>query len=214
MRSDVLIVASRDRLARIECRGGIQARHSDGDTVHLVSTAATPLGGDTVSVRVIVEPGARLRLRSVAATVALPGHATPTSESRWDCVVGGHLDVDLEPTIVATVSRHLSAIRLEVADGGRVRWRERVQIGRHGEGQGFWSGSLHADAAGKPLLRHRVELGSGSLAHDELDAPLAYVSELRYPDLCFDAPGTRLALAGGGSLVTWQGPRLVNLNSL
>ena len=41
--------------------------------MHLVSAAATPLGGDTIVLRVIVEPGARLRVRSAAATVTLPG---------------------------------------------------------------------------------------------------------------------------------------------
>jgi len=39
---------------------------------------------------------------------------------------------------------------------------------------------------GTPLLRHRIELGAGSLADDELEAPRACVSELRYPDTDFD----------------------------
>ena len=61
----------------------------NADTVHLVSAAATPLGGDTISVRVVVEAGARLRLRSVAATVALPGAATLESHAIWDARGGG-----------------------------------------------------------------------------------------------------------------------------
>ena len=63
-----------------------------------------------------------------------------------------------------------------------MRLRERVQIGRTDERQGFWSGSLHADVNGEPLFRHRIELGAGSVAHDDLGAPLASVSELRYPE--------------------------------
>ena len=43
------------------------------DTVHLVSAAATPLGGDAINIRVVVEAGARLRVRTAAATVTLPG---------------------------------------------------------------------------------------------------------------------------------------------
>ena len=66
-------------------------------------------------------------------------------------------------------------------------------------------GSLHADVDGTPLLRHRVELGTGSVADDELGTPLACVSELRYPETGFDTPGTVLELAGGGCLATWQG---------
>jgi urease accessory protein len=211
MRSDVVIVACADRAPRIECRGGVQARRTDTDTVYLVSAAATPLGGDTIRVRLIIEPGGRLRLRSAAATVALPGARTRESHTCWEFDVSGDLDVDPQPTVVAADSRHLSATRLRLTGAGRVRLRERVQIGRTGEEDGFWSGSLHADVDGSPLLRHRVELGAGSLADDELQAPLAYVSELRYPDgdTC-DAAGTTLALAGGGWLSTWQGHRLTS----
>jgi urease accessory protein len=57
-------------------------------------------------------------------------------------------------------------------------------------------------------LRHRIELGSGSVADDELGAPLACISELHYPDVCPQTPGTTLELAAGGSLTTWQGQRL------
>ena len=208
MHSDVLIVARPGRGPRIECAGAIVARSTESDTVHLVSAAATPLGGDTIALKVIVEPGARLRLRTAAATVTLPGRTTAESNAHWHLEVAGDLDVDPEPTVVAGGSRHVSSIRLSVTGAGRVRLRERVQIGRTGERQGFWSGSLHADVDGEPLLRHRIELGAGSVAHDELGAPLASVSELRYPHIASDALGTVLELADGGCLATWQGDRL------
>jgi urease accessory protein len=206
--SDVLIVARRGRQPWIECAGGVAARPTEPDTVHLVSAAATPLGGDTIAVRVVVEPGARLRLRSAAATVTLPGHNSVESSAHWHVEVAGDLDIDPQPTVVAGGSRHTTATRLSVTREGRVRLRERVQIGRIDEQQGFWSGSLHADVDGGPLLRHRIELGTTSVAHDVLDAPLASVSELRYPDVATDSQGTVLALAEGGSLSTWQGDRL------
>jgi urease accessory protein len=208
VRSDVLIVATATRPARIECAGGLAARRTEPDTVHLVSSVATPLGGDAITIRVIVEPGARLRLRSAAATVALPGSVTVESHTCWALDVAGDLDVDPEPTVVAADSRHLTSTRLNLHGGGSVRLRERVQIGRTGEHQGFWSGSLHADVEGEPLLRHRVELGSGSVADDELGAPLACISELHYPHGPVQTAGLPLALAGGGCLATWQGPRL------
>jgi urease accessory protein len=208
MLSDVLIVASPNRSPRIECTGGVAGRRTETDTVHLVSAAATPLGGDTIRVRVVVESGARLRLRSVAATVALPGTVTMESRASWELEVAGTLDLDPQPTVVAGTARHLTSIRLAVTGEGSVRLRERVQIGRSFERQGFWSGSLHADVDGAPLLRHRVELGTGSVTDDELGPPLACVSELRYPETAFDAVGTLLELAAGGCLATWQGERL------
>ena len=208
MHSDVLIVARPGRQPRIECAGGVAARNTEPNTVHLVSTAATPLGGDTIALRVVVECGAMLRVRSAAATVTLPGRVTAESRSHWHLEVSGDLDVDLQPTVVAGGSRHLTSTRLSVDDSGRIRVRERVQIGRTDERQGFWSGSLHADVNGHPLLRHRIELGEESATHDLLGAPLASVSELRYPDIAADALGTVLELADGGSLTTWQGERL------
>ncbi|MCV7099779.1 urease accessory protein UreD [Mycobacterium palustre] len=214
MRAEVLLVASGNRLPRIECRGGaIQARCTGPDTVHLLSAAAIPLGGDTIDIRLVVEGGARLRLRSAAATVALPGAATATSHASWAIEVTGSLDVDLEPTVVAAAASHVSSVAVAVHHGGRIRFRERVQIGRCGEQEGFWSGSLHADHDGRPLLRHRVELGAGSLADDSIDAPRAVISEFRYPAGAFtevadDQVGTVLTLAGGGTLSTWQADRL------
>jgi urease accessory protein len=208
MRSDVLVVAQRGRLPRIECRGGLAARHTEPDTVHLVSAAATPLGGDTISIRLIVEAGARLRLRSAAATVALPGAATTQSQACWHIETDGELDIDPEPTVVAANARHLSELTVCLAETSRLRIRERVQIGRTGEREGFWSGSIRVDVAGTPLLRHRLELGPGSVADDALGAPLACVSELRYPEPADAAAGITLTLAAGGSISTWQGARL------
>ena len=208
MRSDVVIVASRDRHPRIECSGGLAARRTEPGTVHLVSAAATPLGGDAIHVRVVVEPGARLRLRTAAATVTLPGASTLESHAFWTLEVAGDLDVDPQPTIVAADSRHFTSTRLELTGQGSVRLRERIQIGRSDEREGFWSGSLRADVDGSALLRHRIELGSGSVADDELGAPLACISELHYPDSDAATSGIPLSLAGGGCLSTWQGQRL------
>ncbi|OBA58003.1 urease accessory protein UreD [Mycobacterium sp. 1100029.7] len=211
MHSEVVLVASPNRLPRIRYRGGIAARCTAPDTVHLVSAAAVPLGGDTVDIRVIVECGAVLKVRSAAGTVALPGATTPTSHAHWDIVVSGSLDVDLEPTVVAADARHMSAVSLVLRDDGRVRLRERVQIGRSDEREGFWSGSLRADLHDRPLLRHRVELGAGSLADDGIEAPRAMVSELCYPatqSTEMPSDSTVLALAAGGTLSTWQADRL------
>lgn len=208
MISDVLIVARPGREPRIECAGGLAARRTEPDTVHLVSTAATPLGGDSLSVRVVVEAGATLKVRTAAATMALPSSTTPESRAAWDLEVHGALDVDPQPTIIAGGSHHLVSTRLVTSGDGRVRIRERAQIGRAFERHGFWSAALHADIDDTPLLRHRVELGTGAVADDALGNPLACISEFRYPESAFEAPGELLELAAGGCLATWQGDRL------
>lgn len=209
MRSDVVIVASLGRHPRIECRGGIAVRHTEPNTVHLISAAATPLGGDTIRLRVVVEPGATLRIRSVAATLALPGRDSMESQACWDLDVAGDLDIDMQPTIIAAHARHLTMTRVALADGAGIALRERAQVGRSDERHGFWSGSMRADVGEKPLLRHCVELGAGSVTDDELGTPLAYVGEFHYPDSDVETTGLTLPLAGGGCLSTWQGERLV-----
>jgi urease accessory protein len=206
VRSDVLIVARGDRQPHIECGGAVAARRTEPGTVHLVSAAATPVGGDAIHIRVVVEAGARLRLRT--ATVTLPGSVTPESHAFWMFEVAGDLDVDPQPTVVAATSRHFTSTRVELTEAGRVRLRERIQIGRSGERQGFWSGSLHADIDGAVLLRHRMELGTGSVADDALGTPMACISEFHYPGSDAATEGVTLALAAGGHLSTWQGERL------
>ncbi len=108
----------------------------------------------------------------------------------------------------AARSRHLTDVEVRLSDVARLRIRERVQIGRTGEREGFWSGGLRADLGARPLLRHRVELGAGSVSDDALGIPLACISELRFPDSAAEAEGTTLMLAGGGSLSTWRGAQL------
>lgn len=208
MLSELLIVARPGREPHVEGCGGLTARRTEPDTVHLVSSAATPLGGDTIRYRVVVESGARLRVRSAAATMAMPGVVTQESRATWELDVDGELDLDPQPLIVAGGSRHVSVTRVAVSDSSRLRLRERIQIGRAFERHGFWSGTLHADAGSTPLLRHRIEVGTGTVADDALGNPLACISELRYPETEFDTPGTLLALAAGGALATWQGSRL------
>ncbi|HEU0190827.1 MAG TPA: urease accessory protein UreD [Mycobacterium sp.] len=214
MHSRAVVVAYPNRLPHIESDGGIAVRRTMPDTVHLVSAAATPLGGDTIEIRIVVEAGACLRVRSAAASVALPGAHTLASHATWQLEVAGELDVDLEPTIVAADARHSSTIAVQLGADGSVRLRERVQIGRSGERAGFWSGSLHVDRLQRPLLRHRVELGAGALGDDVLAAPRAMTSEFRYPAVpsaaAADPRSTVLELAGGGTLSTYQNDRLTD----
>ena len=60
MDSELSIVAEAGRLPRISAQGALSARITSADTVHLISTAATPLGGDRIVVQVRVGPAAKL----------------------------------------------------------------------------------------------------------------------------------------------------------
>jgi urease accessory protein len=214
LRTEVRIVAAAGTLPEIHASGGLAARRTGPDTVHLIGTAATPLGGDELDIRIVVGPGARLVVRSVAATIALPSTRTALSLAHWLFDVAGELDFDPEPTIVAGGAHHHSVTEVRLTADARLRLRERVQIGRTGEDGGGWRGDLCADIGDLPLLRHRLELGAGSATDDNLTAPRALDSELVYPD---DRPAetdglvaARLPLALGGTLSTRTGPLLVS----
>lgn len=88
MHTELRIDASRRRSPRITSVGGLAGRQTGPDTVHLIGTAATPLGGDTISVRISVAAGARLDVRSVAASLAMPGAAQRHSSAHWHVELG------------------------------------------------------------------------------------------------------------------------------
>ncbi|WP_069166304.1 urease accessory protein UreD [Nocardia altamirensis] len=208
MRTELRIIAIATAVPEIHASGGLSARRTGAHAVHMIGTAATPLGGDELDIIIVVGPNARLTVRSVAATIALPSAATPLSLAHWHFEVadGGELDFDPEPTIVAGGAHHHTTTSIALAPNAKLRLRERIQIGRSGEDHGGWRGDLIADIGSTPLLRHRLELGAGTSTDDALTAPRALSSELRYPD---DRPAktvglteTRLPLAAGGTLLT------------
>jgi urease accessory protein len=207
MHTEVHLEAVKGRSPRIRATGGIAARQTGDAVLHLISTAATPLGGDTIDIRVDLGCGSRLTVFSVAATLALPSRGEPRSELNWHITVadGAQLVIDPLPTIVAAHAVHHSNTTVSVAGSGSVQITERVQIGRFGEDQGAWSGRLNADIDGTAAVRHQIRLGRRN--HDRLGAPAVLISEFRYPDDREDvvhptATAARLRPAAGGSLTT------------
>lgn len=136
------------------------------EAVYLVSAAASPLGGDRLSLRVTVRAGAVLCLRTVAASVALPGLDGGESLLRVTATVeeGGCLRYLPEPTVVADGARHATDIRVTLASGARLQLREELILGRHGERGGCYRGNLQVTYAGRPLLRQSLEVSGTDAA--------------------------------------------------
>lgn len=129
--------------------------------VHLVGGAAGPLGGDALHYDIDVGPGAHVDVRSVAASIALPGIAE--TESTLDLAVrvadGASLSWSPEPLIVASRARHRTTARIELAENGRLLWREETVLGRHGEQPGSVTTRLRVQRKGKALLDHTLAAG-------------------------------------------------------
>jgi urease accessory protein len=130
------------------------------EAVYLVSAAAAPLGGDHLDLRIEVRAGATLCLRTVAASLALPGLDGEESLLTVTATVaaGGRLEYLPEPVVVADGARHVAGIRVSVAEGGSLVLRDELILGRHGERGGAYRASLHADYAGRPLLRQELDV--------------------------------------------------------
>jgi urease accessory protein len=130
-------------------------------TVHLVGGAAGPLGGDDLGLDVEVGPGARLTVRSVAASLALPGPKGGASRLHVRAVVaaGGALRWHPEPLIAASGCDHDAVTEVHVADGGALAWRDDVVCGRHGEAPGDVRLTTTIRYADRPLHRHDLALG-------------------------------------------------------
>jgi urease accessory protein len=132
--------------------------------VHLVGGAAGPLAGDRLALHVDVGAGAEVEIRSVAATIALPGRTGDWS--RLDLTVrigpGAALRWLPEPLIAAAGCRHVNRAEISVAAGGRLHWRDEVVCGRHGERPGDLRTELDVRYGGRPLLVHDLAIGPGA----------------------------------------------------
>jgi urease accessory protein len=128
------------------------------DAVYLVGAAGGPVGGDLLDLRIEVRVGAALRLRTVAASVALPGPDATESVLTVTATVaeGGVLEYLPEPMVVADGARHVTDIQVDLAPGAALVLRDEIILGRHGERGGACRTRLRVDYDGRPLLRHDV----------------------------------------------------------
>ncbi|HYN92797.1 MAG TPA: urease accessory protein UreD, partial [Pilimelia sp.] len=166
MRATARIVAEADgaggtRLAVLRGESPLLPRRTGPHEVHLVGGAAGPLGGDRLRVDVEVGPGARLCVRTVAASLALPG--ARGGESRFEVTArvgaGGRLRWLPEPLIAAAGCQHAALSTVDVAAGGWLCWREELVCGRHGERPGDARLATTVRYAGRTLYRQDLAVG-------------------------------------------------------
>jgi urease accessory protein len=172
------------------------------DAVYLLSAAGGPVGGDVLDLRIEVLADAALRLRTVAASVALPGVDGTESVLAVHASVarGGVLEYLPEPMVVAGGARHTTDIRVDLAAGAALVLRDEIILGRCGERGGACRTRLRCDYDGRPLLRHDVAVDGSdevSLGPAGLAGHRAYGTVLR----AGEPPGAVLSLARAGDPV-------------
>ncbi|MFD3835514.1 urease accessory protein UreD [Streptomyces sp. NPDC058642] len=148
---------------------------ADEARVMLVGAMSGPLGGDHFTVEAEVAEGARLRVGSAAATIALPGQAK--GESRYDVRLTvadrGELHWLPEQLISAQGSELYVTTRADVAATGRLVLREEQVLGRAAEQPGRLTSRLTLRVAGRTVLDQELACGPGAPAGWDGPAVLA-----------------------------------------
>jgi urease accessory protein len=148
---------------------------ADEARVVLVGAMSGPLGGDHFTVEAEVAEGARLRVGSAAATIALPGQAK--GESRYDVRLTvadrGELHWLPEQLISAQGSELYVTTRADVAGTGRLVLREEQVLGRAAEQPGRLTSRLTLCVAGRTVLDQELACGPGAPAGWDGPAVLA-----------------------------------------
>jgi urease accessory protein len=178
--------------------------------VRLVESAASPLGGDRLDLRVRVGTGARLQLIGTGASLALPGSGD-YSHSRVHIEVdqGGTVEYLPNETIISALADHRADMHIDLAEGARARCREVIVLGRYKEPAGQLTTTTHVLRAGTPLLRQRLDiadqrlLGSaGYLAGSQVLATETVVWDDDPPESVSGQWWSLIPLAHGGALAT------------
>jgi urease accessory protein len=132
--------------------------------VSLVAGAAGPVGGDQLRLDVEVGPGAVLVLRSVAASLVLPGpHGAPSCTDVTVRVGRNATLVWLPGAVIAADACHHDALtHIALEPGARLLTREELVLGRHGEPPGTIRQRLRVTLAGRPLHDQELSAGPGA----------------------------------------------------
>ncbi|GGQ21401.1 urease accessory protein UreD [Streptomyces mutabilis] len=222
--------ASARILARGDGRGGtalpvlegegplaVRRTRGSGSEAHvmLVGAMSGPLGGDHFTVAAEAAEGARLRVGSAAATLALPGQDKAGARYDVRLTVGDDAELRWLPEqLISAYGSDLSvATRVDLAATGRLLLREEQVLGRSGEPPGRLSSRLTVRVAGRCVLDQELACGSGAPGGWDGPAGLAghrAVGQLVVvrPELAAEPPRAS-AFAEGAAVLPLAGPAVL-----
>jgi len=208
------------RLVRLSAAPPLAAKvldGPDGPELLLVGAAASLVEGDRLAVSLRLGAGARLTVRTAAATLAhpCPGGGSTAFDVEADLGPGARLAWLPEPLVAFSGCRHRGRSRLRLGRGAQAVWSESVALGRSGEEPGDVELRLDVDLDGMPLLRDGLRLGPSAPGWDgpavaDGARHLGTVAFLGTEDgaAALDPGETTsvLRLAGPGSVIRTAGP--------
>ncbi|MFD5003606.1 urease accessory protein UreD [Streptomyces mutabilis] len=217
----------------LEGEGPLAVRRTRGSGaeahVMLVGAMSGPLGGDHFTVAAEAAEGARLRVGSAAATLALPGQDKAGARYDVRLTVGDDAELRWLPEqLISAYGSDLSVVtRVDLAATGRLLLREEQVLGRSGEEPGRLSSRLTVRVAGRCVLDQELACGSGAPGGWDGPAGLAghrAVGQLVVvrPEFAAEPPRASafaegaavLPLAGPAALVTAVAPDGLRLRRL
>ena len=184
----------------------------DGETLWLVSSAASPVGDDHITLTVEVGRGVAARVRTVAATVVYAGRGTGTTlQTRLTVAEGAALIWQPEPLIITNRALHQSSTSIDVSAGGSLLADEVIVFGRTDEapGQLRTTLELRLDDETAALTSFDTGLpgwsGPGGTDGAKVMATRVVVEPQRGPastDLSVDSTSVALSPERGGAIAT------------
>lgn len=145
------------RLTAVRSVPPLGVRMAGGD-VHLLGTAAGPMGGDDLGLVVTVAPDTAATVRSVAATVVLPGDGRPSRQSfAIEVQARARLHWAPEPVVVATGSDHRVDTAVDLAPDADLVFVDRLVRGRTGEVGGHLASTVRIERGGEVLVHHGLD---------------------------------------------------------
>lgn len=211
----------RTHLTRLWAEGALGVRKTGDTHVHLVGTAAGPIGADSIHVSITVGAGARLSVEGVAATIALQGAVLGAGELRQSIVLAKNARLHLAlPALIVTRDAMVSSrTEITACASAELVVIEQVSLGRFKESGGQWAGRMLADVDGNPILRQTQTsesvllvlaqesedafAGGAIVSRLELGSPMAEL-----PTINTHGNAMVAVLEGGGALHTSVGQTL------
>ncbi len=149
------------QLATVRSQPPLTVRQTGPDQIHLVGTAAGPLGGDELALDIDVRSACSLRVGSVAASLVQPGAVEAPSSLTVTMRVGSQASLHWrpEPTVLVRGCDHHVTTVIELADDACLLWCDIVALGRWNEESGSLLQRLRIDVGGRPLARTDLAVG-------------------------------------------------------
>ena len=163
----VTAVVEGDRVVVLQTRPPVAAKiltTPNGPELVLVGAAAGLLEGDRVAINLTLGSGARLSVRTTAATLAHPCPDGGWTEQIVNAVLapGATLAWLPEPLVACGGCRHRSRSTIDLGQGATAVWSEACTLGRSDEQAGTVELRLDATLHGAPLLRDGLRYPDGA----------------------------------------------------